>query len=119
MIRSIGFIMFMHAGCVGEVPNDYNGGYIWFDEEEELTEEEREPPVCVEVPTPYDWEPDICFKTDRGMCCQWKEFITTADDPIKDYEQIEVTAECRYDWCYDLWECGWSHALSACEGDTL
>jgi hypothetical protein len=108
MIRSVGFIMFMFAGCAAENPNDFNGGYVWYDHEQELPEgegAEKEPPVCLEIPTPYEWEPAVCTKNDRGMCCQWKEFTEAMT--------------CEYNWCYDLWECDWLHDTSRCEGDSL
>ena len=102
MIRNIGFMMFMFAGCAAENPNDYNGGTIWYSADDELPEA---PPVCMEQESPIEWEPYACVENSSGECCVW----------LENRIDIEPVVECRYDWCYNKWECEWHHVLSQCE----
>ena len=53
MIRNIGFMMFMFAGCAAENPNDYNGGTIWYSPDDELPQAQ---PVCMEQEEPVEWD---------------------------------------------------------------
>jgi len=102
MIRSVGFMMFMFAGCATENPHDFNGGAIWYSEDEEIPEA---PPVCMAQEDPVEWEPHSCVENSNGECCVW----------LENKIESQPAVECRYDWCYDKWDCEWHHVLSKCE----
>ena len=105
MIRSIGFMMFVFAGCAAENPNYYNGGTIWYSPDDELPEA---PPVCMEQEDPVEWEPVNCVENSSGECCYWREQkFNSAGTKLLD---------CRHDWCYNKYECKWHHVISRCEG---
>lgn len=102
MIRNIGFIMFMFAGCAAENPNDYNGGTIWYSPDDELPQAQ---PVCMEQEEPVEWDAHACVDYPDEVCCIW----------LENDIQSQPVVECQYDWCYDKWECEWQHVLSRCE----
>jgi len=112
LIRSIGFIMFMFAGCGVEDPA-YTGGTIWYSPDDNLP---MAAPECVEVEDPNPWEAQTCVENSSGECCYWLENIIMSST-LENIIRTESVVECRYDWCYDKYECEWHHVLSQCDGE--
>ena len=98
-----GFALCASLGCV-EDGRYYGGGYIMYDYPKDLPEV---PPDCGPVTFPVDEDPVDCYEYSRGECCYWLEQML--------YPHGTKMSMCRFDWCYDKWECEWQHILSKCE----
>lgn len=91
----------------------YDGGSILYEESAGLPEPPEDIQQCEDKSIPYDWAPTACVAHKMmGECCYWTEQASAGES----FRGEPIVTNCRYDWCWDKYQCEWIHLLTRCYG---